>query len=73
MPRFNDDDISKGANEFDSRLASSFVRLQYNYDNKYLLSGVVRRDGSSKFSPENKYGVFPSGSIGWNISEEDFS
>ena len=72
LPRFNDDDISKGANEFDSRLASSFVRLQYNYDNKYLLSGVARRDGSSKFSPENKYGVFPSGSIGWNISEEDF-
>jgi len=72
LPRFNEDDISKGYNMFDSRLASAFARLQYNYDNKYLLSAVVRRDGSSNFSPDNKYGVFPSGSIGWNISEEDF-
>ena len=71
-PRFNSDDISKGYNMFDTRLASIFARLQYNYDNRYLISGVVRRDGSSNFSPENKYGVFPSGSIGWNISEEDF-
>ena len=37
-----------------------------------MLSGVVRRDGSSKFGPENKFGYFPSGSIGWNVSEEDF-
>jgi TonB-linked SusC/RagA family outer membrane protein len=72
LPRFNADDISKGYNEFDSRLVSAFARLQYNYDNKYLLSGVIRRDGSSNFSPENKYGIFPSGSFGWNISEEDF-
>ena len=72
LPIFNADDISKGYNEFDSRLVSAFARLQYNYDNKYLLSGVIRRDGSSNFSPENKYGIFPSGSFGWNISEEDF-
>lgn len=72
FPRFNDDDISKGANQFDTRLASVFTRVQYNYDNKYLLSAVVRRDGSSNFSPDNKFGVFPSGSIGWNVSEEDF-
>jgi len=72
LPRFNEDQISKGQNEFDTRLASAFARVQYNFDNKYLLSGVVRRDGSSKFSPKNKYGIFPSGSFGWNISEEDF-
>ena len=58
---------------FDTRLASAFARLQYNYDNKYLLSAVVRRDGSSNFSPDNKYGVFPSGSIGWNISKKTFN
>ena len=72
FPRFNADDISKGANQFDTRLASVFTRVQYNYDNKYLLSAVVRRDGSSNFSPDNKFGIFPSGSIGWNVSEEDF-
>lgn len=72
FPRFNEDDISKGANQFDTRLASVFTRVQYNYDNKYLISAVVRRDGSSNFSPDNKFGVFPSGSLGWNVSEEDF-
>jgi TonB-linked SusC/RagA family outer membrane protein len=71
-PRFNADDKSKGADVFDSRLASVFYRIQLNYDNRYLLSGVVRRDGSSKFSPKNKFGIFPSASLGWNISEENF-
>jgi TonB-linked SusC/RagA family outer membrane protein len=70
--RFTADEISKGNNVFDSRLASSFFRLQLNYDNRYLLSGVVRRDGSSKFSPNNRFGVFPSASFGWNVSEEKF-
>jgi len=70
--RFNEDAISKGANVFESRLASSFYRVQLNYDNRYLFSGVVRRDGSSKFSPKNKFGIFPSASLGWNISEENF-
>jgi len=52
--------------------ASTFASVNYVYNNKYLLSGVIRRDGSSKFSKENRYGVFPAGSIGWRISEEDF-
>ena len=71
-PRFQPESIALGANVFQSRLASVFARFQYNYQGKYLLSGVVRRDGSSKFGPENKFGYFPSGSIGWNVSEEDF-
>ena len=71
-PRFQPESIALGANVFQSRLASIFARFQYNYQGKYLLSGVVRRDGSSKFGPENKFGYFPSGSIGWNVSEEDF-
>lgn len=57
---------------FDSRLLSYFTRLQYAYKGKYLLSAVVRRDGSTKFGPENRYGYFPSGSLGWIISDEDF-
>ena len=56
----------------DDRLLSYFARLQYNYKGKYLLSGVIRRDGSSKFGPENKFGYFPSGSLGWVVSDEDF-
>lgn len=57
---------------FDSRLLSYFARMQYDYKGKYLVSGVVRRDGSTKFGPNNKFGYFPSGSIGWVASEEDF-
>lgn len=57
---------------FDSRLLSYFSRLQYDYKGKYLLSAVIRRDGSTKFGPENKFGWFPSGSVGWVISDETF-
>jgi len=58
--------------KFDSRLLSYFFRLQYNYKDKYLFSGVMRRDGSTAFGPRNKFGYFPSGSLGWIVSEEDF-
>lgn len=62
-----------GRNEiFDSRLLSYFTRIQYDYNGKYLLSAVVRRDGSSKFGPENKFGIFPSASLGWVVSDENF-
>ena len=57
---------------FDSRLLSYFARVQYDYDGKYLLSAVIRRDGSSNFGPQNKFGYFPSGSVGWIASEESF-
>ena len=57
---------------FDDRLLSYFSRLQYNYKSKYLFSAVLRRDGSSNFGPENKFGFFPSGSLGWVASEERF-
>lgn len=53
-------------------LGSVFGRVTYNYDERYLLAGNVRRDGSSKFGPNNKFGVFPSFSAGWRISEESF-
>jgi len=57
---------------FDSRLLSYFGRFQYAYDGKYLFSAVVRRDGSSNFGPKNKFGFFPTASLGWVASEEDF-
>ena len=55
-----------------ARLLSYFTRLQYNYKGKYLLSAVLRRDGSTKFGPENKFGFFPTASIGWVASDENF-
>lgn len=61
-----------GAGTFDARLLSYFARVQYNFKDKYLISGLIRRDGSTKFGPENKFGYFPSGSMGWIVSEEDF-
>ena len=57
---------------FKQRLLSYFARVQYDYKGKYLFSGVIRRDGSSKFGPENKFGWFPSASAGWIMSNEDF-
>ena len=63
----------RGSNPtFDSRLLSYFARVQYDYKGKYLLSAVIRRDGSTKFGPGNKFGYFPSGSLGWVVSDEDF-
>ena len=73
-PRFNEAALAVGADWFDSRLSSAFARVQYNYDEKYLLSAAVRRDVSSQFSAVNgnNVGFFPSASIGWNVSEENF-
>ncbi len=56
----------------DQGLISQFIRTNYTYKGKYLLTATVRRDGSSRFGANNKYGLFPSGSIGWRLSEERF-
>ena len=53
-------------------LVSTFLRLNYGYDDKYLLTATVRRDGSSRFGSDRRYGIFPSGSLAWRISEEGF-
>lgn len=58
--------------EFNSTLASFFARLSYDFNNKYYLSGTLRRDGSSRFADDNKWGTFYSVSAGWAISEEPF-
>lgn len=49
-----------------------FSRLNYNYKEKYLVTGVIRRDGSSRFGANHRFGVFPSFSAGWVLSKEDF-
>ena len=56
----------------EAALTSYLGRLEYNYDNRYLLNAVIRRDGSSRFSDGNKWGNFPSVSAGWRISNESF-
>lgn len=54
------------------RLMAVFGRLNYSWENKYLLTASVRREGSSKFATGNKWGTFPAVSVGWNITEEAF-
>lgn len=56
----------------ESRLISYFGRINYSYDSRYLLQATVRADGSSRFAPGKQWGVFPSMSAGWRISQEDF-
>lgn len=53
-------------------LESVYGRLIYTFDNKYILAGSIRTDGSSRFSPENRWGVFPSAAFTWRMSDEDF-
>ena len=53
-------------------LDSYFGRLAYNYDDKYLIEGDIRDDGSSKFPPNLRYAVFPAVAVGWRISQENF-
>jgi TonB-linked SusC/RagA family outer membrane protein len=55
-----------------SSMVSMFGKIDYNYASRYYLSATVRRDGSSKFGPNYRYGVFPAFSAGWRISEESF-
>ncbi len=70
--QYDDDEIATGTWEERSSMASFFSRLMYAYADKYLLSASIRTDGSSKFGSENRWGWFPSVSVGWRISEESF-
>lgn len=58
--------------EFTTSYLSMFARANYNFDNKYYISGTIRRDGSSRFSKSNKWGNFPSVALAWRISNERF-
>ncbi|OXG03103.1 TonB-linked SusC/RagA family outer membrane protein [Flavobacterium araucananum] len=54
------------------RVESLFSRLNYDYKEKYIFTGILRRDGSTRFGPNHKYGTFPSVSLGWVPSKEGF-
>lgn len=78
FPNFGLDDIStatvsdKSTNRSSTALTSYFGRVTYNYDDRYLLTGTIRRDGSSKFGPNKKWGTFPSVAGAWRLSQESF-
>lgn len=61
-----------GSNNNESAIQSYIGRVEYEFDNKYLITGTVRMDGSSVFPEGNKYSVFPSVAVAWRLSEEPF-
>lgn len=68
----NGESTSAKSDEYQSRLISYFGRVILSYDDKYLLTGTIRRDGSSRFSPANKWGNFPSVALAWKMQNESF-
>jgi TonB-linked SusC/RagA family outer membrane protein len=56
----------------ETEIESQFGRVNFDWDDKYLMTATVRRDGSSRFSENEKYAIFPSGAIGWRVSNESF-
>ncbi|KAF2336582.1 SusC/RagA family TonB-linked outer membrane protein [Flavobacterium ginsenosidimutans] len=63
---------TQSSSAVENELQSFFGRLNYAFDNKYLVTAAMRADGSSKFGKNNRYGYFPSVALGWNITKEDF-
>jgi TonB-linked SusC/RagA family outer membrane protein len=64
---------TSGASDFtEHKLSSLFARANYSYQDKYLFTGIIRRDGSTRFGPDKKFGIFPSFSAGWNVNKENF-
>lgn len=55
-----------------NKLISMYGRINYNYDNRYLVTATLRRDGSSRFGADHKWGLFPSAAASWRISQEEF-
>ncbi|MEP5601362.1 MAG: SusC/RagA family TonB-linked outer membrane protein, partial [Algibacter sp.] len=56
----------------EKEIQSQFGRVNFDYDDKYLITATVRRDGASNFAENEKYAIFPSGALGWKVSNEDF-
>jgi len=71
-PVTDTDKKASGAEGNVHKLNSLYGRLIYDYDEKYLFTGIIRRDGSSRFGTNNKFGIFPSVSAGWVVSREAF-
>ncbi len=65
-----DGDVESSSNSY--KLISLFARAHYSYNEKYMITATVRRDGSSKFGANHKWGIFPSVSAAWGISQESF-
>ncbi|MCG7857904.1 SusC/RagA family TonB-linked outer membrane protein [Flavihumibacter sp.] len=63
--------VGSGGNPL-TKLFSQFGKVDYSYDDRYLFSGTLRRDGASVFGEDNRYGIFPAVSAGWRITEEAF-
>jgi len=61
-----------GGGAAENALMSFFAKANYTYDNRYLASFTIRRDGSSRFGSNNRYGTFPAFSLGWRLTEESF-
>ena len=81
LPRFDNylrpniwgaNDVTGGGGFYEETFVSLFSRLNYDYKDKYLFMASIRRDGSSKFAPDNRYGIFPAVSAAWRVSEESF-
>lgn len=68
----NQTNFTGSGSDVTAGLASFFGRLNYGYDSRYLLTATIRRDGSSKFGANSRYGLFPSASAAWRVSEEAF-
>jgi len=66
------DMVGWGSENTPHKVSSIYGRVTYDYNEKYLFTGILRRDGSSRFGSNNKYGYFPSASVGWVASKEDF-
>ena len=60
-------------NAFENRLVSFFGRANYNFDERILVTGTLRRDGSTRFGPGNRWGLFPSAAVAWRVLQEDFA
>lgn len=69
---FGANDVGGSGSFADETFTSVFARVNYDFNDKYMFMASIRRDGSSKFAPGNRYGVFPAVSAAWRISEESF-
>ncbi len=73
MENINGGTVNSGSqNVQEYTILSYLARANYSFRDKYLITGTVRRDGSSRFGADNRWGTFPSASVGWRVSEESF-
>ena len=72
LQQFGSDSQTIGSGNSQTTRLGYLARLNYNFDSKYIFSASIRRDASSRFGSNNRWGTFPSASLGWVLSEEDF-